>query len=43
MELTDEFIDSIARSRGWVDYPNDSVEHGSIWHCDKDKAPFGNE
>lgn len=26
---------------GWIDYPTDSVEQGSVWHLDTDRAPFG--
>lgn len=39
--LADSWIDSLARSRGWVDYPSDSIEQGDTWHCDPERAPFG--
>ena len=31
----------VAKCEGWVDYPEDSIERGSKWHCDPEKAPFG--
>lgn len=40
-DLTDEYIDSIARNRGYIDYPSDSIEAGSVWHIDTATAPFG--
>lgn len=41
-ELTDRQLDYwVAKSRGWINYPNDSKELGSIWHIEPDKAPFG--
>lgn len=36
-----EITDLAGKAMGWVDYPTDSVEQGSIWHLDKQKAPFG--
>ncbi|CAD5377320.1 conserved hypothetical protein [Pseudomonas sp. OF001] len=32
---------AVAKSIGWVNYPEDSVEHGKIWHIEPTKAPFG--
>lgn len=40
-KLSSTFLDSLGRNRGWVDYPTDSIEQGSVWHCDPEKAPFG--
>lgn len=34
-------VEICARSLGWIDYPTDSIEQGSVWHLDPDKAPFG--
>lgn len=39
--LTDELIDAIARTRGYIDYPTDSIEYGRIWHTNPKTAPFG--
>lgn len=36
-----QLIDMCGYAQGWTDYPSDSVEHGTIWHLDKDRAPFG--
>lgn len=36
-----EITDLAGKAMGWVDYPTDSVEQGSVWHLDKQKAPFG--
>jgi hypothetical protein len=33
--------DAVARALGWIDYPDDSIEHGRYWHIMPDKAPFG--
>ena len=33
-------LELAGRAQGWFDYPTDSVEAGSMWHTDKDKAPF---
>lgn len=41
MMTDNELIDLAARAQGWIDYPNDSVEHGSHWHLDAARAPFG--
>ena len=32
---------AVAKALGYTDYPNDSLEHGKIWHTDPDKTPFG--
>lgn len=32
---------AVAKALGWIDYPNDSIERGSKWHCDPENAPFG--
>jgi hypothetical protein len=37
----DQINDYCGRAQGWVDYPNDSVEVGRVWHLEKDKTPFG--
>lgn len=34
-------LDIIGRAIGWVDYPNDSIEQGNVWHLDSSRAPFG--
>ena len=26
---------------GWITYPSDSIEHGSVYHLNPNKAPFG--
>lgn len=31
----------VGRALGWVDYPEDSIERGSVWHFGRDRAPFG--
>lgn len=41
-ELVGEELDYwVAKALGWVDYPDDSIERGSMWHCEPDKTPFG--
>ena len=41
-DLTGAALDyAVAKAQGWVDYPEDSIERGSKWHCDPEKAPFG--
>jgi hypothetical protein len=41
-ELTGRALDyAVAKAEGWVNYPDDSVEHGDTWHCDPVRAPFG--
>lgn len=41
-ELIDQALNyAVAKAQKWVDYPTDSIEHGTVWHCDPDKAPFG--
>ena len=41
-DLTGASLDwAVAKAQGWVDYPEDSIERGSKWHCDPEKAPFG--
>ena len=32
---------AIGHGLGWVTYPSDSVEGGTVFHCDPDKAPLG--
>lgn len=32
---------AVAMALGFTRYPEDSIEHGSIWHMDKDRSPFG--
>lgn len=32
---------AVAKSLGWVEYANDSIEKGSLWHTDPYQAPFG--
>ena len=32
---------AVGKANGWVNYPEDSIEHGNTWHCDPEKAPFG--
>jgi hypothetical protein len=32
---------AVAKVQGWVNYPEDSIEHGSVWHTDPMRAPFG--
>ena len=29
------------KAMGWVDYPEDSIERGTVWHQDAKRAPFG--
>lgn len=36
-----ELVYRAGRAQGWTDYPNDSIERGSVWHLDKEKTPFG--
>lgn len=36
-----EMLDRAARAQGWIDFPSDSVEMGSRWHMDAQRAPFG--
>lgn len=31
----------VAKAQGWVNYPSDSKERGTLWHLEPDKAPFG--
>lgn|SRR5574343_665294 len=41
-ELTGKDLDyAVGKANGWIDYPEDSIEHGDTWHCDPDRAPFG--
>lgn len=41
-ELTGLALDSVvATLQGWIRYPSDSIENGTIWHRDRSKAPFG--
>jgi len=43
MIMTDnyeELRDLSARALGWIDYPTDSIEEGTVWHTDKSKAPY---
>lgn len=32
---------AVAKAKGWIDYPDDSIECGSIWHTDPSRAPYG--
>ena len=32
---------AVAKAQGWTDYPTDSIEQGSKWHCDPENTPFG--
>ena len=39
--MTDrELLELAAKAIGWFDYPTDSIEQGSVWHTDREKAPF---
>lgn len=41
-ELSGKELDyAVGKARGWINYPEDSIEHGDTWHCDPEKAPFG--
>jgi len=40
-ELVSTLDEQVAEALGWIRYPEDSIEHGTIWHMDADKAPFG--
>jgi len=42
-DLDNEVIDLLIGTKfmGWVIYPDDSVERGTVYHQDKDRAPFG--
>ena len=41
-DLTGAQLDwAVAKAIGWINYPTDSSERGTIWHTDADKAPFG--
>jgi hypothetical protein len=41
-ELFGETLDrAVAKALGYTDYPDDSLEHGTIWHTEPDKTPFG--
>jgi Protein of unknown function (DUF2591) len=41
-ELTGAALDwAVAKAKGWVDFPTDSVEKGLWWHLDRHTAPFG--
>lgn len=31
----------VAKAQGWINYPTDSIEAGTLWHTDIEKAPFG--
>ena len=31
----------VAKALGYTDYPDDSLEHGTIWHTDPELTPFG--
>lgn len=35
-----ELLELAAKAQGWFDYPTDSIEQGSYWHIDREKAPF---
>lgn len=41
-ELVGRALDyAVGLAQGWVVYPNDSIEHGEIWHLNSKCAPFG--
>jgi len=41
-ELIGSALDwAVAKAQGWTDYPSDSIECGSKWHCDPENTPFG--
>ena len=41
-ELIDAALDwAVAKALGYTDSPDDSLEHGTIWHTEPDKTPFG--
>lgn len=31
---------AVGKANGWIDYPEDSIEQGSLWHLEPAKAPF---
>lgn len=33
--------DAVAIALGWVRFPTDGVERGSVWYLEADKAPYG--
>ncbi len=43
-ELTGPALDwAVAKAKGWVNYPTDSVEQGMWWHTNPAIAPLGND
>lgn len=41
-ELAGEQLNlAVGLANGWVTFPTDSVERGTVWHHDATKAPFG--
>ncbi len=30
-----------AKAQGWINYPDDSREQGTVWHLNPKEAPFG--
>jgi hypothetical protein len=36
-----QLLDLCGYAQDWTDYPRDSIEHGTVWHLDKEKTPFG--
>jgi len=40
-ELVGTALDwAVAKTAGWVDYPSDSIEKGSLWHTNPSSTPF---
>lgn len=31
----------VAKAEGWINYPSDSIEQGSVWRMEPSKVPFG--
>lgn len=41
-DLTGADLDrAVAMALGWIRYPTDSIEAGTVWHMDPERAPFG--
>lgn len=41
-ELIGEALNwAVAKAQGWVNYPDDSIEQGSLWHTDPARLVFG--
>lgn len=32
---------AVGIAQGWITYPTDSIERGSVFHCEPEDAPFG--